>query len=123
DLLARPADAGEPRGDEAREMPGIELADDRQERRPVLVALAEDADCAALTALAGIEQLLHLRLEERALLLDHQDLLQPLGEGGEAARLERPDEARLVEPEAEAGGGGRVDAEELQRLQHVEISL
>ena len=58
-----------------------------------------------------------------ALLLDHQDLFQPLGELADAVGLERPGHADLHHPQADLGRELLVDAQIVQRLAHVEIGL
>ena len=69
---------------------------------------------------AAEELLLHLRLDQRALLLDDQDRLQAFGEAVHAVRLERPGNGDLVEPDPEVGGALFVDAEEIERAQRIE---
>ena len=64
-----------------------------------------------------------LVLDDGALLLHHQDFLQPLGKIVGGARLQRPGHAHLVDAQANLRGHGVVDAHVLQRLHHVQIGL
>jgi hypothetical protein len=70
-----------------------------------------------------VELLLELVLDDRALFLDHQDFLEPLGELARAFALERPDHADLVHADADVGRHLLVDTEVVERLAHVEIGL
>ncbi len=98
---------------------GVERVLGRKQPLLVLVLLAEHA-----RALGQIvELLLDLRLDQRALLLDHQDEVEPLRELQDALRLQRPGHADLVEADAELVGLHLVDAELVHRLAHVEIAL
>ena len=51
-----------------------------------------------------VQLLLHLALDEGALLLDDEDLLQALGELAHALGLQRPGHADLVDADADVGG-------------------
>ena len=55
--------------------------------------------------------LFDLSLEERPFLLDDEDLLEPVGEGGEPRLIQRPDEPDLVDAETQSSRRGGVDAE------------
>ena len=70
-----------------------------------------------------VHRLFHLRFDERALLLDHDDVFQTCREVADADRLERPGHADFIYTYTDIRGGTRVDAEIFQRLQHVEIAL
>ena len=72
----------------------------REQPLLVLVLLAEHARPLGQV----VELLLDLRLDQRALLLDHQDQVEALGELEHALRLERPGHADLVDPDAELLG-------------------
>ena len=117
-LEAVEAEAGDQhRGD----LEGRELAVDLQKLLAALVGLADD-DGAAVGR--GVEQrVLELLLDDRPLLLDHQDLALALGEGRRALGLERPHHGDLVDGEPQPLGLGVVDAELVQRLAHVEVGL
>src|SRR5688500_17936457 len=69
-------------------------------------AVVELADHArrAHAVLPVVELFLDLVFDELALLLDHQDLLQPLGEAPRALRLERPGHGNLVDAQTDVPG-------------------
>ena len=71
----------------------------------------------------AVELLAHLHFDQRALLLDDDDEIEPGGEFGELAPADRPRAADLVEPDAELVAGDFVDAEFVERLAHVEIAF
>jgi len=73
-----------------------------------LAVVVELADYArrAHAFLPGVELFLDLVLDQLALLLDHQDLFQPLGEAPRALRLERPGHGDLVDADPEVLGNG-----------------
>ncbi len=87
----------------------------------ILVELADDARTHRF--LPVVEFFLQLILEELTLLLDDQNLLQPIGELPHAFGLERPHHADLVHTQADRRSGGRINAEVIERLAHVEIAL
>ncbi len=119
DLLVGPDPLQDPLADADRDLVGIERALHREQPVAALVLLA-DAD----RLIGGaVELLAHLHLDERALLLDHDDQLETRGELLEVALADRPRAADLVEPDAEIVAGDLVDAELVQRLAHVEIAL
>src|SRR5262245_13361054 len=70
-----------------------------------------------------VELLLQLVLEELALLLDDEDLLQSLREAPHALGLERPGHPNLEESDADVCREPVVDAEILERLAHVHVRL
>ena len=111
--------ADQPLADLDGDVAGIERVLGREQPLLVLVLLAEHA-----RALGQIvELLLDLRLDQRALLLDDQDQIEPFGELRHALRLERPGHADLVEAQAQLVGLHLVDAELVERRAHVEIAL
>ena len=67
--------------------------------------------------------LLDLRLDQGALLLDHHDCFEAICEARDAPRLQRPDHADLVEPDAELVRPHLVDAKLIERLPHIEIAF
>ena len=69
------------------------------ERASLVVVLTEDARRAG----SAVEVVADLGLEEGALLLDDDDLLETVGEAGETVRLEGPDHRGLVEADADFG--------------------
>src|SRR3546814_2488841 len=87
--------------------------------------LADDARPAAAVEaeVEVVEQLLHLAFDEAVLLLDHEDVLEPARERADAHRLQRPGHADLVDADAQPRAGIGVEAEVLERLQHVQIRL
>ena len=93
----------------------------RQLPLALLVVLADHARADVLAPV--VELLLQLVLDELALLLDDQDLLEPFGELAHAFGVERPGHADLEDPQADLGRALLVDAEVVQRLPHVEIGL
>ena len=62
-------------------------------------------------------------LDEAALLLDDENLVEPAGEAPDPVGLQRPAHADLVEGEAEAPRRPLVDIEVVERLAHVEVGL
>src|SRR5215216_2004557 len=98
---------------------GIERALDREQPIAALVLLA-DAD----RLIGGaVELLAHLDLDQRALLLDHDDQVQPVGELLELALAQRPRTGDLVDANAEIVALDLVEAEFVERLADVEIAL
>ena len=117
----RPAIA---RGDHGRRELGGRGQEPAALRQRPFALLVELADHPRADGLAPVvELLLELVLEVLALLLDDQDLLQPLGEVAGAVGLERPGHADLHHPQADLGRELLVDAEIVQRLADVEIGL
>ena len=115
-VAVEPEDAlGDRRGD----LVAGERAVGGEQRPLLLVALADDPRRAG----HPVEQLLELALDQRALLLDHDDLLEAGGEGAHGRRLERPDQAELQDPKTEPSRLLRADAELVQRLAEVEPGL
>ena len=105
--------------DRDRDVVRVERALHREEPLTALVPLA-DAD-----GLIGraVELLAQLHLDERALLLDHDDHLEAGRERHQLFLAERPGAADLEEPDAEIVGAHLVDAEIVESLPHVEIAL
>ena len=71
----------------------------------------------------AVEDLLDGRLHERALLLDHDQLVEAVGELADDLGFGRPDHAELQQPDPAAAQGSFVQAEHGQRLAHVEVGL
>ena len=109
----------QPLADADRDFVGIERALDREQPVALLVLLA-DAD-----RLVGgaVKLLAHLHLDQRALLLDHDDEIEALGEFLQLAPAERPGAGHLVEADAQFVALDLVDAELVERLADVEIAL
>ncbi len=125
---------GEPLADaravvEAGDAPGDHPGDARRGQligrgQDPFAGLVELADHPRPDVLAPvIELLLQLVLDQRPLLLDDQDLLEPFGKVADAVALQRPGHADLVKAEADLGGVALVDAEIVERLADIEIGL
>ena len=71
----------------------------------------------------AVKLLAHLHFDQRALLLDHDDELEPLGEVAQLRTRDRPRAADLEQPDAEVVALHLVDAELIERLAHVEVAL
>ena len=98
---------------------GIERALGREQPVAALVLLADDQRLHR----RAVEVLAHLHLDQRALLLDHDDHLEAAREILEMLDVERPRAADLEQAHAELVGARLVDAEVVERLAHVEIAL
>ena len=101
-------EAGDAPGDDAGDARRGQLVGRGQDPFAGLVELADDPRPDILAPV--IELLLQLVLDQRPLLLDDQDLLEPFGEVADAVALQRP-------------GHALVDAEIVERLADVEIGL
>src|SRR5947209_513257 len=97
----------------------IERALDRKQPPALLVLLAD----AGRLVRGAIKLLAHLDLDERALLLDYDDEIQPFGELLELALAQRPWAGDLVDADAEIVAPHLVEAELVERLAHVEVAL
>ncbi len=102
-----------------RDVVGIERRLDRKQPVAVLVLLA-DADRLVRGA---VELLAHLHLDQRALLLHHDDELEALREVREILPSDRPRTGDLVDAQSEIVAPDLVDTELVERLAHVEIGL
>ena len=71
----------------------------------------------------AVEDFLELLLDQPALLLDHDDPLETIGEAADGRGIERPGAGDLEDAHAERRGAHLVDAELVERLLHVEIAL
>ena len=96
-----------------------ERAVGREQRFFPLVALADDLG----RVRAAVEQLLELAFDQRALLLDHDDLLEAVREREGRLALERPDQAELQDPDAQPLGQRLIDAEVIERLAQIEVGF
>src|SRR5262249_25307335 len=105
----------------ARHHGGRDLAFARQQSAARLVALPDHARPAR--GLHVIEQLHELILDQPALLLYHQHILEAVGKSARALGFERPREAHLVEPQARRRRLALADPEVLERLAQIEIGL
>ena len=121
-------EAREPAGDHARDLRDREIA--LRGQQPVaarcgpLAAFVELADDARAGVLAPVVELfLQLVLDHLALLLDDEDFLEPARELADAVGFERPGHRDLEHADADLGGRRFVDAEFLERFQHVHVRL
>ena len=71
----------------------------------------------------AVKLLAHLHFDERALLLDHDDEFEALGEVAQFGSRNRPGTADLEQPDTKVVAFHLVDAELIERLAHVEIAL
>jgi len=88
---------------------------------PFFVELADHARPNVLAPV--VELFLELVFDELAFLLDDEDLFEPFGETAHPFGFERPDHADLVDAQADLRGERLVDAQIVERLAHVQISL
>src|SRR5690606_37541937 len=93
-----------------------QLPGGRQDPLAGLVVLAYDARAAAPVGRPVVELFLHLPLDEGALLLHHDDVFQPAGEGGDALWFQRPAHADLVHADADVAARFLVQAQVFQGL-------
>ena len=119
DVLGRADDAQHALADGDRDVVGVERALGREQPVAALVLLADDQRLHR----GAVEVLAHLHLDQRALLLDDDDHLEPAREILEVLDVERPRAADLEQAHAELVGARLVDAEVVERLAHVEIAL
>ena len=115
ELHARAEADGHRAGDHVR----VEVQLHGQQALSALVALAHHAG----RVRAAVERLLERRLHERALLLDHQDLVEAAGELARDLTLQRPDHAQLEDADAGAVELAFAQPEVAQRVEQVEIGL
>ncbi len=118
----------DPLRDHARDHRRRQLGERRQEpiavRADPLALLVELADDARADVVAPVvELLLQLVLDDLALLLDDEDLLEAFRELADALRLERPGHRDLVDADADLGRVRFADAEVVERLADVEVAL
>ena len=92
---------------------------DREEPLALFVLLADHHRLVG----GAVKLLAQLDLDQRALLLDDHDEVEPSGEVLQLLRIERPGAGDLEQADAEIIGADLVKAELLQRLAHVEIGF
>src|SRR5215472_12190357 len=119
DLLVATDPLQDALADADRDLVGIERTLHREQPVALLVLLA-DADRLVRGA---VELFAHLHLDQRALLLDHDDELEAVGELLEVSLADGPRASDLVEPNDEIVALDLVDPELVERLTHVEIAL
>jgi hypothetical protein len=109
----------QPTGDDLGDAVGVELAVGGHQGPALLVALADDARVHRVV----VEDVAQEHLDERALLLDDQDLLEPAREPADDPRLHREEHADLEDADAVAPQRRVVQAELAQRLAQVVVRL
>ena len=87
----------QPGGQRPQHRAGVELGQVRQQPAALLVGLADDARTRRLV----VQRLPQLRLDHRAAVLDHHDLLEPAGEFARGDAIQRPGQPDL--PDAQPG--------------------
>ncbi len=112
-------DAQQPLADADGDVVGIERALDREKPVALLVLLA-DADRLIGSA---VEFLAHLHFDQRALLFDDDDEIEPLREIGQVLPADRPWAGDLVDAQTHVIAFDLVEAELVERLAHVEIGF
>ena len=106
-------EGGDPSGQRQRQLRRGKLAIGLEERRPPLVALAHYPRPHRRI----IQNIPHLLLDDRRLLLDHHDLAQPLGKRADHSGIDRPHQRQLQHPHPVG------DAKFGQRLTGIEIGF
>ena len=109
----------QPLADADRDLVGIERAFDREQPIAVFIALAD----AERLVRGAVKLLADLHFEQRALLLDDDDEIEPLGKILQLLAAERPGAAGLEQADAELVAPHLVDAQFVERLADVEIAL
>ncbi len=109
----------QPAADLGGDVVGLQRAGRGEQRRARLVHLADDGRRVG----GAVEDVLHLRLDQAALFLHHDDGLEPVREGAHILARQRPGAADLEEADAEVGAGHLVETQRIQRLEHVEPAL
>ena len=102
----------------------VELAEAGEQCRPVLVDLADDARCTRMTE----QDVAHHRLDEVALLLDDDDLVEITARGAEHEAVEdvpldRVDHPQLEDADAQTAQVVVADVQQAQRLSEIEVGL
>ncbi|MCY1454648.1 hypothetical protein D9M71_717280 [compost metagenome] len=93
----------------------------RQAPFTLVVKLADDARAHVLAPV--VEFFLELVLDHVAFFFDHHDFFQALGKLAHALSFQRPDHTDLVHAQADLLCQGFVDAQDFQRLTHVEVGF
>ena len=99
----RAAEAGQTRGERAGDRLRPDLA--RRQKQPLALFVALAGDAGRVYAEA-VEMILDLRLDQRALLFDDDDLFQPKREAADRVAVERPGEDELEALGLEFGDHG-----------------
>jgi hypothetical protein len=115
------AEAAQPRDHRACHDRRRQLAVARQQRRAGFVALADDHR--AFRCIEVVEDPHQLVLDEAALLLDDENVLEPFGETPRAGFFQRPGQRDLVDAQPQLPRDVVGDPEIRQRLAQIEIGL
>jgi hypothetical protein len=115
---------GNARGDHARDLRHRQVGGGRQQPAPArmhpLAHFVELSDHARSDVFLPVVQvLLELVLDDLALLFHHEDLVESVGELADRIGLERPRHRDLEHPQADRRSLPGVDAQLLERLEHV----
>jgi hypothetical protein len=97
----------------------LQRAPRRKQRRVLFILLADDHRRLGIVA----KLFAQLGFKQRALFLDHDDLVEPAGKLGHDLGVERPHHCNLQQPQAELRTRNLIDAKVFQRLAHIEITL
>ena len=120
--VERRVQARQPFGDRRHHARRAQLAQRRQQRRHA-VRCGLSGDARSLCIRQRIQQVPDLPLDHRRLLLDDEDLFEPLRELEQARRLERIDQPDLVDAHARGGERVRVQLQPPQHLHEVVVRL
>src|SRR5690348_6995074 len=107
--------------DDFRDLGRRQFTGRRQHPLFALIVFADDAR--PPVGRPVVELLLQSPFDDGALLLDDEDLFEPLRETLRALRLQGPAHRDLVEAQPDAARLALADAEILERLPHIEIGL
>ena len=110
---------GQPVGHEPGHRGGVQLGVDRHERSAVLVLLAEHERALRHT----VELVLEVELDERALVLEHEDLFEPGGEFTNHLAVQRIRHPQVQQPHPEATQVVVVETQLAQRLTQLVVGL
>ena len=111
----------QPLGNDSHDARRPQFAQRRQQWLALRIRLAGDAR--PLLVGHGVQQLLDLPLDDRRFFFDDEDLLQPVRKVEHARRLEREDEADLVNTHARRGERVRIEFEAAQHFHEIEMCL
>ena len=121
-------EAGDARGNDPGDLGDRQIALGRKEPLaagmrpfPCFIELADHAGTHVVAPV--VQMLLQLVLDHLTLLLDHQDLFEPVGELPDRIGFERPRHRDLEDSHADARRSFGVDAELLERFENVAVRL
>ena len=93
----------------------------RQQRRTGQIALTREHRAAVRRKV--VEHVGQLLFDDRALLLDHHQLIAAIGEGFHAFRLNRPAHTHFIKANPRSLCPGGIKPQRIERLEHVECRL